>query len=299
MLMGEYEQPFTPMHEIRMIPLHSTLRARSGPALWLAVCAMLLMLPGHPRAESPALAPVAAIVPLLRPFAGTGTLGQLPPDWTPFSLQQDKPATSYALARVEGRMVLEAVADKSSSIVIWEREFNPRELNILAWAWRVERSIPVDALDPEQTEDAAARVMVLFTYDPDRESLVDRMTYNALKMIYGVYPPARSMNYVWGRHSAPPDWQESRRTERVRSLVLPRGETGQWFQEQRDLTADFRAAFGDAELPTRARIAIMADADASQAQVRSLFDAFVLGTSTIAATALRDTAPTGRGPQAN
>jgi hypothetical protein len=259
----------------------------------MAALAMLLLLPGIALAEPQRDDPAAAPTLCLRPFDGAGPLGQLPPDWVPFSLQRDKSPTSYAMTQVDGRTVLEAVADKSSSIVIWDREFNPRELNVLEWEWRVERSLPDDALHPEQIEDAPARVMVFFSYDPARESVWDRMTYDAMKLVYGVYPPARSMNYVWGKPNAPPTWLESRRTERVRSLVLPRGETGQWFRERRDLAADFRAAFGDAELPTRARIAIMADTDATQSQVRSLFDAIVLGITPIPATAARETSPDG------
>lgn len=282
-----------------MIALHPPLRTSRGPAAWMMAVAVLLLLPGIGRAEAPPLDAAQGPTLLLRAFEGASPSGQLPSDWLPFSLQRDKPPTSYALTEVEGRTVLEAVADKSSSIVIWEREFNPRELNILAWEWRVEQSLPEDVLEPEQITDAAARVMVMFTYDPDRESMVDRMTYNALKVVYGVYPPARSMNYVWGRSGASPIWRESRRTGRVRSLVLPRGETGQWFQERRDLAADFRAAFGDEELPTRARIGVMADADATQAQARSLFNAIVLGTSTIPATAWHDDAPAGADTPAN
>ena len=100
--------------------------------------------------------------------------------------------------------------------------------------------------------------------------LATRIKYAAVKLFYKVDLPTAALCYVWDNthpvgHSA---W--SAYTDRVRVLVLERGEAGDWQREARDVAADFKAAFGK-DAPAITGIALGADTDQTKERVVAHF----------------------------
>lgn len=62
-----------------------------------------------------------------------------------------------------------------------------------------------DRGDPKEKtgDDYPLRVYILFSYDPARATLGERLTYGAAQAIYGQYPPHSTLNYVWTGRNFP------------------------------------------------------------------------------------------------
>ncbi len=83
------------------------------------------------------------------------------------------------------------------------------------------------------------------------------------------------MNYIWDNRHAIGTWQPNAYTERARMLVLRSGSAfaGRWVDERRDVSTDFRTAFGYAPLRLTG-VAIAADTDNTGEEARSGFADF-------------------------
>ena len=95
----------------------------------------------------------------------------------------------------------------------------------------------------------------------------DRLKIELGRRLFKLDLPAATVCYLWDRTLAPGTWLPNVYTDRVRMLVLrseAAGEQGRWFEERRDLRADFERAFGaeaDGGLPPVSAIAFASDAD--------------------------------------
>jgi hypothetical protein len=196
------------------------------------------------------------------PFA-QGTPGAaLPPGWAPQTFPRIPKHTRYALVRDGDTVVVRAEAAASASGLVFRVTAPSAEARVLRWRWKVDR-LPQGADESSKTaDDAPARVYVTFQSDPAKLGPVHRLLYEAARAIYGEAPPHASLMYVWdaagpsGRAFANPY------TSRVRTIVVEGGRQrlGQWLDYERDVVADYRAAFGE-DPPPISGVAIMTDAD--------------------------------------
>ena len=190
------------------------------------------------------------------------------PRWHAVTLPGKAP-TRYVWARKDGRVAVEAVADRSASL--WRRrlQLEPGSLGRLEFSWWVDALLPGADIAVATREDAVARIVLAF--DGDHESLPprDRLVFDLAETLTGERPPYATLMYVFGGDGPLERVVVSARTSRVRKIVVDAGSSPlrQWRRHERDVAADFQRAFGEA--PGRlTAVALMTDADNTGGQAR-------------------------------
>ncbi len=173
-----------------------------------------------------------------------------------------KAATTYRWEHKDGRQALAASAKASASM--WRRRLDPAAPlpDRVSFSWWVNHLIAGANL--EQAEHADAPVRVLFGFDGDHARLSprNRLLFELAHALTGEPPPYATLMYVWAGQAPVESVVISRRTDRVRKIVLDSGpaKLGRWRDHSRHLADDFRLAFGEA--PGRLlSVAVMTDAD--------------------------------------
>ena len=92
------------------------------------------------------------------------------------------------------------------------------------------------------------------------------------RSVAGDVVPAAALCYVWDGTLPAGTTLWNAYTDRVRMIVVESGAArrGEWVNEERDVAADFRAAFGE-EPPPISGVAIAADTDQTGETVRAWF----------------------------
>ena len=178
-----------------------------------------------------------------------------------------KTATHYRLTRQDGRDVLEGHAESSASFLRRRLDLSPDELGSLRFSWKVPQLIDTADMARRDAEDAVVRVILSFDGDRSRWSAPDHVLSELALFLTGEPMPDATLMYVWCPTRAPGTVIHNPRTDRIRKLVVESGPArlNQWLSYERDIRADFRAAFG--EEPGRlVGVAIMTDSDNTRSQ---------------------------------
>ena len=182
--------------------------------------------------------------------------------WEPLTFPKIKAHSTYTVVKEGDASLLKAESRDSASALVHRRSFNVYEFPRLRWRWKVEQLS--DRGDPKEKagDDYPIRVYVMFSYDPDRATLGERLTYGAAKAIYGRYSPHSTLNYVWTGRSLSERIIQSPFTDKAFMVVLEKGKdrAGQWMEESVDVLEDYRKAFGK-DPPATAGLAVMSDTD--------------------------------------
>ena len=121
-------------------------------------------------------------------------------------------------------------------------ELDPQTWRYLRWSWQIEQPVSVDDVHVRSGDDFTARVYVVFSEGWARWR-------------------ATSLVYVWGESDAPSTFWRNPFADQAMMMATTRGSAGAgWTVVERDLVADYRAAF-DRDPPRIIAIAIMTDAD--------------------------------------
>jgi hypothetical protein len=181
---------------------------------------------------------------------------------------------------------VEVVSRGSVSTLYRPVAVNLEERPLLTWRWRVDEAAPATDLSARGEDDCSLAVFVGFPYDSGQASFFERMKRPLVESWVGEEAPGRVLRYVFcgdHRQGATVKSPYLGDAGAIRVLRSADGPTGEWLEEQVDLVADYRAAFGEAP-PDPSQIAIQADTDntdsASRAQVADL--AFVARTGAAA-----------------
>ena len=191
--------------------------------------------------------------------------------WQLLTLRDTKP-TQFRLVEDAGVSVVRAHADASGGSLLrairWDTAGHPR----LQWRWRIDRVVAQGDIHSKGGDDFTARLYVMFDYPSERLSFADRAKLTIARWIYGEEVPAAALCYVWDNHAAVGTRVWNAYTDRVRMIVLRNATSGvgDWADEQRDLVADYREAFGEAPSPVSG-IAIAADTDQTGETVTAWF----------------------------
>lgn len=203
-------------------------------------------------AQAPSIARFSAAAPGAAPPAG----------WTALVFPRIPRHTRYAIVDDAGTPVVAARAEGSASGWVTRLDVPTAAAPMLRWRWKAER-LPEGADTRQKAgDDAAARVYVLFRQSPEKLTLVQRAIDEATRLVYGEVPPYASLMYVWDERAPAGASFVNPYTDRVRTIVVESGRArlDRWIAYERDLAADFRAAFGE-EAPAIAGVAIMTDTD--------------------------------------
>lgn len=205
---------------------------------------------------------VEAQVPSIAAFSSAVPGGPPPAGWTELRFPRIPKHTRYDLVRDEGTVVVEARADASASGWVLRLDVPVEAARMLRWRWKAERLPDGGDARTKAGDDAAARVYVTFRHSPERLPWPQRLLDDIVRRLYGEAPPHASLMYVWDTRAPVGTSVPNPYTGRVRTIVVDSGSTqlGRWRAHERDLLADYRAAFGE-EPPPISGVAIMTDAD--------------------------------------
>lgn len=202
---------------------------------------------------------------------------KVPLGWEPWFLTQYKRPTQYRLVRAGETVVLEAAADHSASGLVYKLGVPTATCQELTWRWKIEA--PIKQADPRRasTDDAPARVIVVFDGDRRRLDFEDRLFSAKVKAFTGQELPYATLIYAWNSELPAGSIVMSPHTRRIRTLALGAGAPpGAWTEVQRNLYADYRRAF-DEDPGNIVSIALMSDADNTGQRALAWYGDIVLG----------------------
>ncbi len=191
------------------------------------------------------------------------TAGQgLPDGWKPLAFKKIEKHTTYTLAKEDNAVVVKAVAEASASGLTREIKINPKEYPIVQWRWKVVNVLKNGDVHKKEGDDYPARIYITFEYDPSKLSFFEKAKYEAIRLLYGEYPPLAAINYIWESKAPIGTMVPNPFTDRVMMFVVESGTTklNQWVNEERNIYEDYKKAFG-AEPPMISGVAIMTDTD--------------------------------------
>jgi hypothetical protein len=170
--------------------------------------------------------------------------------------------SSYTVDACSGSPCLKAESNASASALIHTSSFDVRAYPRARWRWKIENIYRKGDARKKAGDDYPLRIYILFEYRPEQAGGWERVQYALARALYGQYPPHSSLSYVWANREEGSRVLASPYTDRARMVLLQEGASraGTWQDEEVDLLADYRAAFG-ADPPERARVAIMNDSD--------------------------------------
>ena len=187
------------------------------------------------------------------------------PAWRVVGLpQQSLPTTRYAFEAVDGRDALRVQVSASYGNLVQAvpKVAAPRALR---WSWRGQQANLASDLRIKAGGDSAVKVCLSFDMSLDRVPFVERQVLRLARASTGEDLPAATLCWVWGGAEAKGALVSDPFSRRVRYIVLRQSQDplSTWFDETRDVAADFRRAFGDesANLPTVTAVIVSGDGD--------------------------------------
>ncbi|MCB0334980.1 MAG: DUF3047 domain-containing protein [Bdellovibrionales bacterium] len=187
-----------------------------------------------------------------------------------------KAHTQYTIERDESDIpVIKAVSTQSASGLIHKQLVNVYQQPLISWEWNVSNVFSKGDATKKSGDDYPARVYILFEYDPERASVFKRLRYDSVKLIYGLYPPDTTLNYIWANKTHERKYIPNPYSAETMMYILQTGvhNVGSWQKESRHILNDYRASF-EQDPPTHARIGIMVDSDNTRESATTYFRNF-------------------------
>lgn len=209
---------------------------------------------------------VAAAFSAMQP--GTAT----PAGWTPLTVSGIKNSTRYTLVSDDGVTVVRAESRAAAAGLSRALRVNPAEYPWLRWRWKIDKLITGADLHTREGDDFPARLYVMFDYPLEKLPFIERNKLRLARALFDPNLPAATLCYVWDGKAAVETIAPSAYSDRVRLIVVASGAArlGRWVDFERNVAADFQAAFGEAAPPVQA-IAIATDTDNTGADATAHF----------------------------
>ena len=192
-----------------------------------------------------------------------GTADQkLPDGWKPLTFKKIEKHTIYTLVRDNDTVVVKAVAEVSASGLTREIKIDSKEYPIIQWRWKVSNILKKGDVHKKEGDDYPARIYITFEYTPGKVSFFEKTKYEAIRLLYGEYPPLAAIDYIWESKAPVGTMVPSPYTDRVMMFVVESGSAklDQWVSEERNVYEDYKKAFKE-EPPMISGVAIMTDTD--------------------------------------
>jgi hypothetical protein len=195
-------------------------------------------------------------------FSAEAVGNPLPTGWKPLTFKKIERHTTYMLVQDDHTIVVKAVAEASASGLVREIKINPKEYPIVEWHWKVSNILKKGDVHRKEGDDYPARIYITFEYDPSKLGFFEKAKYEAIRLLYGEYPPIGAINYIWESKAPKGTMVPNPFTDRVVMFVVESGEEklNQWVSEKRNVYEDYKKAFGQ-EPPMISGVAIMTDTD--------------------------------------
>ena len=238
-------------------------------ALALSACAGLSDDPGELSSSPTAEIPAQETLPK---FSEQPAKSALPSGWSFYRLAPYKKNTAYRLENYQGKTVLSADSRRSASGLAVKLRPQPATDLWLEWEWKAIGKIPNADNSIRYTDDAPLRILVAFDGNKSKLTLKEQITFEVAGMLSGQEMPYATLMYIWAGNSPLDSVVENTFTSRVKMIAVDSGwqHTGQWRKHARDLSADYRTAFGE-EPGDVIGVALLTDTDNTKSQVRALY----------------------------
>lgn len=210
-------------------------------------------------------------------FEHQTTSGTALAGWMAVTFPKVPKHTLYTLESQGDNTYLKATAQGSASGIKKSLDLDPQQFSILQWRWKVDHVLSRGDERTKAGDDYAARLYVVFAYDPSRASLWERTKYETLKLFYGEYPPGRALNYIWANKLAKGTAIDNAYTSQTKMVAVESGssEVGAWHEERVNFYVDYKKYFGG-EPPRVTGVAIMTDTDNTGEAATGYYDDIVL-----------------------
>ena len=169
-----------------------------------------------------------------------------------YSIEQNKPL-SY----------VRATSNKTASALYYRIRLDAKKKNpVISWKWNVDKfpeKKEKESLEAESEDDFAARVYVIFP---------------AL-----FFTSSKVLEYVWAETLPEGMIGTSPYSKNIKLIVARTGSNkdGKWFQEDRDITADYIKAFGTKPEYDIGAVAFMTNAEHTGTSADAMYDDIELG----------------------
>ena len=191
--------------------------------------------------------------------------------WEPLALPWGDAETEYATVRDGKREAMRAESRCSASALAVPLDgIDLREWPILRWSWKVEQPLARRDERAKSGDDFAARVYVMFRFDPDRATWSERVRHRLGSALFGRDLPWTALNYVWTTGEPPGQRWDNPFSGSSKMISLGAGLLPDWRREEVDVLRDYEQAFGR-EPPDLLALAIMTDADNTCSHAVALF----------------------------
>lgn len=183
-----------------------------------------------------------------------------------------KQATRYLPVTRDGRPAMSADSRASVSALRQDVRVEPAQLGRVRFSWLVPSLIAGSDLAQRELSDSPASIVLAFEGDRSKFPARDAMLSELAHALTGEPMPYATLMYVWSNDRPVGTVIQNPRTSRIRKLVVESG-TGRlnrWLDYERDVRADFQAAFGE---PPGAlvSIGIMTDSDNTRSQAQAWY----------------------------
>jgi hypothetical protein len=219
----------------------------------------------------------AAASEVMAPLLQDGRLGA---GWREVNLPQQKPpVTLYSVATLATDALTPEAARAASGLQL-KIDVRSSYGNLvndlpqvpapasLSWAWRLQQANPAVDLSRKEGDDLPVKVCLSFDLALDKVPFIERQLVRFARSRSSEPLPAATLCWVWAGKEAKAALIDNPYTRRVRYIVLrQQAEAGEkWFEEKRDVAADFKRAFGDesATVPPVTAVIVAGDADNTQ-----------------------------------
>lgn len=224
-------------------------------------------------------AAIAADAISITPFSAA-TSSELPKAWRELKLPRIKPS-EFSVVRDGATRVLRVRSEQSAGTIAHALDADTQVTPLLAWRWKVDRTVERADMTSKAGDDFAARVYVFFDLPMEELTFAQRMRIVLARALYGRDVPTAALCYVWDNRHPVGTTMANPYTERVRMIVLESGpaNVSKWMEERRDVESDYRRSFSiraDKPVPRIKGIAAGADTDQTGESVTAWFGDFSL-----------------------
>ena len=180
--------------------------------------------------------------------------------------------TAFRLAQTDQRPAVLTDSAGSISMLRQKLRIDPGQLGHVHFEWRVDQLIEGADMTQRDTEDSPVRLVLAFDGDRSRFSPRNAMLSELTRSLTGEDMPYAVLMYVWSNDLPVGTVITNPRTDRIRKIVVETGpeRLRQWLRYQRDVRADFEAAFGESPGVLKS-IGIMTDTDNTRGRTQAAY----------------------------
>ena len=203
-------------------------------------------------------------------FSATEAGTALPSGWKPYVMSRRHARAVVSIDDDAGVHVLHIDANHAAGAIGHELDLSASTM--LSWRWKVDHSVATADFTRKRGDDFSARVYVFFDLPGSALTFGQRLKLRIARSVLGYELPHAALCYVWDNKHPVDSIATNAFYSGVRMIVLQSGNrhAATWQTEQRDLAADFRAAF-HRPAPRITGIALAADTDNTGSRANAWF----------------------------